>query len=591
MPLDAVCLSAVAGETARRVTGMKIDKIQQPEGDLLLFALRGRGGAERLLISAGSGDARCHLTQARFENPPSPPMFCMLLRKHLTNATIERIVQPPRERMLDISLKAPGITGDTDDRRLVLELMGRAANVILTDGDGVIIDCMRRVGGDLSERRQLLPGLRYRPPPAQNKLDPLGVDGRALPGMLSGAPGDGGVDKWLLDAFFGLSPLICRELQYRAYGDVGIRVSQAVALDGGLRLADAFESAMEDIRRGRFTPFLLSDAAGEPFDFSYARITQYEDALTGREAASFSALLDEFYTVRAARERVRRRAADMTKTVKTSLDRAVRKTEVRRVELSRAREREQYRERGDIIMANIRNVRRGDTLLRAPNLYAEDGAECEIELDPLKTPQQNAARYYKEYTRRKNAEDHMAGQILAGEREIEYLQSVLEEISKAGGESDLSEIREELANSGYLKAKKGARAAKRARSAPMSFTSASGVRILVGRNNTQNDELTHRAAARFDIWMHAQKTPGSHVIVKTDGARPDDVTLRQAAALAAWYSGARGLPRVAVDCCPVRNVKRQPGGRPGMVFYTGFDTIFAEQDKYVDNGELAASRQ
>jgi predicted ribosome quality control (RQC) complex YloA/Tae2 family protein len=587
MPLDAVCLSAVAGETAERLTGMRIDKIQQPEGDLLLLTLRGRGDAARLLISAGSGDARCHMTQARFENPQSPPMFCMLLRKHLTGAAIERIDQPPRERLLDIVLKASDITGAASDKHLILELIGRASNIILTDGDGVIIDCLRRIGGDLSERRQVLPGLRYRPPPGQSKLDPLGVDGRALLGMLAGAPGGRCVDKWLLDTFFGLSPLVCRELQYRAYGDTDMRVAQAVALDGGERLAEAFEAATSDIRRGRFTPFILLDTSGEPFDFSYTRITQYEDALSGREAASFSVLLDEFYTVRAARERVRRRSSDITRTVKTALDRAVRKTAVRRMELERARDREEYRKRGDIIMANIGRIGRGDALLRAPDLYSEDGAECEIALDPLKTPQQNAARYYKEYTRMKNAGKHLSEQILAGERETEYLQSVLEEISKAGGESDLTEIRQELADAGYIKARRGARAEKRARSEPMSFTSSSGTRILVGRNNTQNDELTHRAAARFDIWMHAQKTPGSHVIVKTNGARPDDVTLRQAAALAAWYSGARGSARAPVDYCPVRNVKRQPGGKPGMVFYTDFETIFAEQDKYVKDGTIA----
>ncbi|MDR1588684.1 MAG: NFACT family protein [Oscillospiraceae bacterium] len=588
MPLDAICLSAVTEETATRVTGMKIDKIQQPEGDLLLLTLRGRGDAARLLISAGSGDGRCHLTRARFENPPSPPMFCMLLRKHLTGAMIESIVQPPRERVLVITLKAPDIAGGTEDRRLALEFIGRASNIVLTDGDGVIIDCLRRVGGDLSERRQVLPGLIYRLPPAQDKLDPLEADGRALPGLLAGAPGGIGVDNWLLNTFSGFSPLICRELQYRAYGDADIRVSQAVALDGGRRLAGAFEAAAEDIRQGRFTPFLLLDKSGEPFDYSYTRITQYEGALTGRAADSFSELLDEFHTERAARERVKRRAADITRTVKTALDRAARKTELRRAELERARNRDVYRERGDIVMANIWRIGRGDTLLRAPNLYADDGAECEIELDPRKTPQQNAARYYKEYAKMKNAEKHLSGQIVEGEREIEYLQSVLEEISKAGGESDIAEIRRELAGAGYLRTRGPSKGEKRAKSAPMSFTSAAGTRILVGRNNTQNDELTHRVAARFDIWMHARKTPGSHVIVRTNGAEPDDRTLRQAAALAAWYSGARGAVRVPVDYCPARNVKRQPGGRPGMVFYTGFETIFADQEKYVADGELAA---
>jgi predicted ribosome quality control (RQC) complex YloA/Tae2 family protein len=464
--------------------------------------------------------------------------------------------------------------------------MGRGSNIVLTDGDGIIIDCLRRVGGDLTGKRQVLPGMIYRLPPGQDKLDPLTTGGDTLSALFARAPGDKCVDKWLLDTFFGLSPLVCRELQYRAYGGSDVRMSQAADADGGRGLRAAFESAVSDAADRRFVPFLLLDAEGAPYDYSYMRITQYEGAMTGREAATFSELLDEFYTVRAARERVRRRASDISRTAKNALDRARRKTELRRSELERAKGRETFREYGDIIMANIHAIKRGDALLRSTNLYAEDGAQCEIALDPLKTPQQNAAKYYKEYTKMKNAEKHLAEQILSGEREVEYLQSVLEEISLAEGESGIAEIRQELTDTGYIKARRQGRADKRVRSAPMQFISASGARILVGRNNAQNDELTHRTAARFDTWLHAQKVPGSHVVVKTNGTPPDDVTLKQAAALAAWYSGSRNATRAAVDFCPARNVKRQPGNRPGMVFYTGFETIIADQEKYIDNGKL-----
>jgi predicted ribosome quality control (RQC) complex YloA/Tae2 family protein len=590
MPLDAICLSAVNDEIAPRVTGMRIDKIQQPEGDVLLLSLHGRGDNARLLISAGANDARCHITRARFENPASPPMFCMLLRKHLIGAAIESVTQPPRERALDIALIARGVAGETVRRSLVLELMGRGSNVVLTDDDGVIIDCIRRVGGDINSRRRILPGMIYRLPPPQGKIDPLETRPETLLSLFSGAAGDRCVDKWLLDTFFGLSPLICRELQHRAYGVPDIRASRALDLDGGRRLAEVFGEMAEHIKERRFTPFLLLDASGEPFDYSFTRITQYGDALTYREAESFSALLDEFYTVRAWRERARKRASDITKTVKTAAERARRKTEHRRLELNRARDREEYRRRGDIIMANLSNIRRGDRVLRAPDLYAQNGAECEIELDPLKTPQQNAAKFYKEYAKLKKAEQHLSGRILSGERETEYLESVLEEISKAGSESDLDEIRHELADAGYIKIRRRAGDARRAISSPLSFTSATGARILVGRNNTQNDELTHKTAARFDVWLHARNVPGSHVIVQTNGAEPDDITLRQAAALAVWYSGARGAVRAAVDYCRVRNVKRRPGGGPGMALYTDFETIYAEPGKYIEGpGLLSAS--
>jgi predicted ribosome quality control (RQC) complex YloA/Tae2 family protein len=590
MPLDAICLDAVTGEVAQQIIGMKIDKIQQPAGETLLLVLRGRGGGARLLISAGSGDARFHLTNARFESPAEPPMFCMLLRKHIGGAIVEGVVQPPRERMLELALRAFDITGTPTAKRLIVELMGRNSNIILTGEDGVIIDCLRRVGGDLTDRRQVLPGMLYRLPPGQGKRDPFDARAGEVSRGLAGVSGDMGADRWLLETFSGFSPLICREIVYRAYGETDVSVSRALAGDAGRSLDIAFDSAVTAARERRFTPCLLRETSGVPYDFSYTSITQYGGAFEITEPESFSALLDDFFTERARGERLRRGAADITKAARTALGRAERKTALRRDELVRARGREDLRRRGDIIMANIRSIRRGDTLLRTADIYSHEGAECEIELDPRKSPQQNAAAYYKEYTKKKNAEKYLSEQILAGETEIEYLGSVLEEIGRAVGSEDLEEIRAELSDAGYMRARGGerarGRAGKRVKSVPLSFVSETGFEILVGKNNTQNDELTHRAAARSDIWMHARGAPGSHVIIRTSGAEPDGTTLAQAAALAAWYSGARGARRAAVDYCRAGNVRRMPGGRPGMVTYTNFETIQASQERYVDGGQL-----
>ncbi|MDR1299784.1 MAG: NFACT family protein [Oscillospiraceae bacterium] len=573
MALDAVCLEAVVGELSGSVTGMKIDKVQQPERDMLLLTGRGRGGQSRVLISAGQSDARCHATGARFENPDSPPMFCMLLRKHLAGSTIMALEQPPRERVVDIVTRSPDMAGDLREKRLILELIGNNANVILADGDGIIVDCMRRVGGALTGKRAVQPGLIYRRPPLLSKLDPCQTGAGELLEMLSRAPGGAETGKWLLDTFSGLSPLICREMQYMAYGDTQTRVASIIGGDGGRRLAEAFESVAAIIGERRFEPYMLLDESGEPFDFSYMRIRQYGGKLEVRRADSFSGLLDEFYAERSARERLRRRASDVTKTVKSAIGRAERKIGRRREELERTAGREGYRKRGDIIMANIHGIKRGDTLLRALDLYAEDGSDCAIELDPLKTPQQNAAAYYKEYTKLKNARIHLDGQIRLGEQELEYLLSVKEEISMADGERGLEEIRGELADAGYLRGRRPPKRNGRAASKPLVFTAPSGAEILVGRNNAQNDELTHRVAARSDIWLHARGVPGSHVIIRANGAPPDSATVQFAASLAARYSQARGSLRAAVDYCQARAVKRRPGGRPGMVTYTDFETV------------------
>jgi predicted ribosome quality control (RQC) complex YloA/Tae2 family protein len=306
MPLDAVFLSALRNELDAALRGMRIDKIQQPEQDQLLLTLRGQGASERLLLSAGAGDARVHLTDAAFENPANPPMFCMLLRKHLTGARIGAVAQPPLERSIEIDLDCVDALGEPCRKRLIVELMGRYSNIVLTDREGLIIDCLRRVDSLMSARRQVLPGLYYRRPPAQQKRNPLDMAPEALAGAISSAPGDVSADKWLLDTFAGFSPLICRELVYRAYGETDLRLREL--RDGGRALGRAFSALTGDILSGRLEPVMLLDDLGKPFDFSYTEILQYGSALVREKAASFSALLDAFYTRRFMLERLRQRS-------------------------------------------------------------------------------------------------------------------------------------------------------------------------------------------------------------------------------------------------------------------------------------------
>ena len=578
MPLDAIFLTALQTELDGKLRGARIDKIQQPEADQLVLSLRGGGASSRLLLSAGTGDARVHLTDAAFENPASPPMFCMLLRKHLTGARIISVTQPPLERSADIALDCVDALGENSRRHLIIELMGRYSNIILTDQDGRIVDCLRRVDMLMSELRQVLPGLFYRLPPPQKKHDPLKIMPPGFSDLIAAA-GDGEAAKWLLDTFTGLSPLICRELVHRAYGETGERLGVICARDGGAALSRTFFDLTDDVRAGKFVPVTLLDGDGRPADFSYTEIRQYGGAYQPEIAETFSALLDAFYTRRFASERMRQRSQALTRTVRTAHDRIARKTENQRGELKQTEGRERLRELGDILTAQLHLIQKGMTSFRTVDFYDDSGREIDIRLDPLKTPQQNAAKYYKDYTKLRNAESILTEQIALGARELEYLKSVLEELGRAESERDLSEIRRELIETGYMKLQKSGKKEKQAESAPMRFVSSSGLTFFAGRNNVQNEALTHRLAYKTDIWLHAQKIPGSHVIISANGTEPDDATLFEAATVAAYYSQARESGKVPVDYTHVKYVKKIPGGRPGMVTYTEYKTIVASPDE------------
>jgi predicted ribosome quality control (RQC) complex YloA/Tae2 family protein len=581
MPLDAICLSAIRIELEKEIVGLRIDKVQQPERDELLLSIRGFGRTVHLLISAGTGNARVHLTDAHFENPQTPPMFCMLMRKHITGAKIAAVTQPPFERVIDFQLDAVDAMGVSYEKHLILELMGRYSNIILTGSDGVIIDCLRRVDTLMSEKRQILPGLLYRLPPTQGKLEISDVSELEFYQMLRSVHKEKTVDKWLLDTFSGFSPLICRELVCRAYGETDLRLHKVIEVDGGRKLAVAFSALKEVVIAGRFVPWMLIDSSGKPRDFSYMEIVQYEGIYTGERADSFSMLLDEYYTRRDKAERVRQRGAAITKTVRNALDRAIRKLAVQSEELKTTTERERMRQFGDIITANLYQMQKGMTELHTVDFYSPDNEICVIPLDPLKTPQQNAAKYYKNYTKAKTAEKYLTEQIRLGRTEVAYLESVLEEISKAEGERDLSEIRQELIDSGYIRKPKTSKKDRRVEQRPMHFVSSSGMDIWVGKNNAQNDRLTLKTAFKSDMWLHTQKIHGSHVIISCGGSMPDERTLTEAAELAAYYSQGRDSANVPVDYTPVKFVKKPAGSRPGMVIYTNYKTLYVTPDENV----------
>ena len=581
MPLDALCLSGVVHELQNALSGAKIDKIYQPGRDEVVLALRAPAGNVKLLLSANPSHPRAHLTQISRENPDKPPMFCMLLRKHLSGARLLELVQPPMERVVDLRLEALDELGDRVERRLVLEAMGRHSNLILLDGEGRIMDCLRRVDSDMSARRQVLPGLFYRLPPAQEKLAPSSLDRAALESALAAAPEESQADKWLLDTFGGLSPLICRELAFRAGGATDARLHQ-MGEGGRSRLLDELEGLLRSVQENSFTPVML-EKEGHPSDFTFQPISQYGPAVSCVPFPSFSALLDRFYEQRENQERVHQRGQDLIRSVTNARDRAARKIGLQEQELAATRDRERLRQFGDIITSNLHAMEKGMSRLTAADFYDPECPQIHIPLDPLLTPQQNAAKYYKEYNKAKTAESILTLQLEKGRRDLDYLNSVLEAIALAEGERDLQEIRQELTDTGYLRRPSKARdRGKRVASKPMEFRSSSGLRISVGKNNTQNDLLTTKQAFKSDLWFHTQKIHGSHVILWTEGGQPDLTSIQEAAQLAAWFSQGRASGKVAVDYTPVKYVKMPGGARPGMVVYTTYETAYVAPD-----GELA----
>ena len=565
MPLDAICLSGLTRELRNKLTGAKIDKIQQPERDMVLFTLRGNGESMRLLCAVGTGNARVHLTRASFENPAEPPMFCMLLRKHLLGARIAGLEQPEGERMLIFRLDTRDELGIEAKKKLIVELIGRSANLILVDAEGRIIDCLRRLDFGGSAERRMLPGMLYRMPPGQGKPYLIRLSEEQVEEMLAHADRSKPIDKWLLDSFSGLSPLVCRELAYRCGGDYTL-------------LPPLLNAFSESVRAGELEPWMACEGK-RPLDFSFMSLRQYGAAVTCVRQPGFSEMLDLFYSDRDRLEQQRRRAQTLNKSVRLLRDRQARKLGLQKEELLRTEERETLRKTAELITANLYRIRKGDSVLRCEDYYIEGSPEIEIRLDPLKSPQQNAARMFREYARQKAAREHLTRLIEDGEAHLDYLNSVLALIASAESEKDLSDLRRELIAGGILK-EKGSRKPDRSKpQAPLRFVTDDGLEVLVGRSNLQNDELTTKLARRTDLWLHTQKTHGSHVLLRCEGQEPPPASLEQAAVLAAYYSQGRGAGKIPVDYTMVRHVRKPAGALPGKVIYTNYRTVVVQSDE------------
>ena len=560
MAFDAFYLSCVLGEV-RALGDARVEKIHQPSRDTVILHLRGRENRSKLLINPNPAAPRLHLTAANPENPAEPPMFCMLLRKHLSGARLVEVSQPPMERMAVFTFSCIDELGHAVQKRLVAELMGRTCNLYLLGPDGRIIDCLRRIGLDETSRRPALPGLNYQMPEPIIKADPLNHD---YVNLLSKPGADILADR-LMDELGGLSPLICREAALFAAGDTDARVEGLDAESVGEKLALFFTEHLNHP-----APCYFAAPDGTPKQFAFCPIRQYGGYET---ADSFSGLLDSFYTLRDRKDTMRQKSQAVRKTVTNLCQRLTRKLAVQEKELTATYDRERLRQFGDIVTANIHRITKGQTLLQAEDFYDEDMKIVDIPLSPILSPQQNAAKFYKDYARMKTAERELTRQMTIAREELEYLRSVLDELNRAQTEQELDEIKQELQAGGYIKADSGKKRIKQSKLPPMRFESTDGYPIYVGRNNRQNDELTFKLARKDDIWLHASKVHGSHVIISCGGTTPPDDTVTQAAQLAAYYSETTAGQNIPVDATTVKQVKKVPSGKPGMVIYHTYRTV------------------
>lgn len=570
MALDGAFLHIVKKELGHLIGG-RVDKISQPSREEVVIAFRTHGGNCKLLISASAGSARVHITKKSIENPKVPPMFCMLLRKHLGNGRLLDIRQDGLERILYFDFEAMNELGDMVKVTLAVEIMGRCSNLVIINADGKIIDSIKRVDAEMSRERMVLPGMTYTYPPRDNRLDFRNCAAEDIVNAAEQLP-DCDLSKALIKIFEGLSPIVAREwVYYAAQGDDAVKSD----LHGELleRLAFVINQTARECDENRCTFTVVKDKEGLLKDFSFIPINQYVGLMDTKELDSACDLLDYFYSERDSISRMKQRSQDMYKLLLNATDRISRRLANQRMELKESENREEFKLKGDLISANLYRVEKGMASVRVENFYDENCPEIEIKLDPRLTPSQNMQHYYAEYRKADTAEKILTEQIIKGEEELAYIDSVFDALTRTNGEDEVNELRMELAEQGYIRAAKLKGKPPKSHP-PLEFKSPEGFTILVGRNNKQNDMLTTKLAEKTDIWLHTKNITGSHVIIRANGQEIPDDTIIYAARLAAFHSKAKNSSQVPVDYVPVKFVKKPSGSKPGMVIFTNNRTLY-----------------
>ena len=573
MALDGIFLTKVKSELNDKAVGLRVDRVNQPTPDEIILNLRGRNGNYKLLICVRADSPRLHFTSHNIDNPPVPPMFCMLLRKYLTGACIKGFRQFESDRIVFIDFDATNEIGDRIEVSLCVEIMNKYSNLIFIR-DGKIIDALKRVDITTSSVRQILPGMEYKLPPKQDKLNLADCDTEAVTARicsysekcLSGA---------IMASVQGVSPVVAREISHRICFE-DILVSQ-LSSDN----VDALKNELSDIKANLESYgeiYMLAEKKGKPKDMSHIPVRQYGDLFECRKYESPSELLDDFYYERDRINRINHRGRELIKLLNKLIERTARKISLQREELKRCEDKETFKLYGELIVANLYRLTKGTNYYEVENYY-DNCNLIKIPCNPALSPAENQKKYYKDYRKAQTAEKLLVGLISQGENELVYLESVLDELSRADTDTEISLIRLELSQSGYIKNIKAGKHKPPKELPPYEFRTTDGFRVLVGRNNIQNERLSLKTARKTDMWLHTQKTPGSHVIICGDGKEISDLAIEEAAVFAATYSKAKDSSLVPVDYTRVKQLKKPVGGKAGMVIYHEYWTIIVNPDK------------
>lgn len=568
MALDGIFLSTITSEIRNEIIDCKIDKINQPEKDELLISIRGKKNI-KLLISANATYPRIHLTDISKVNPMQPPMFCMVLRKYLTNGRIKNIYQLDSDRILCMDISNTDELGFDSIYTLIVEIMGRHSNITLIRArDNKIMDCIKHITPEINSFRTLLPGMEYKYPPKSEKLNPFNFSYDEVTARVK--ENNFILDKnFLFNVFTGFSKIISKDLFIRASFKEPVTIPS---------LLHEVEELLNSLGNNKFN-FVIYYDGNKPIDFYCYPLVNYEDRIN-KEFPTASKLLDSFYSEKDKQDRIKGRTQDIEKLISTNLDRCYKKVEILNSILEEAKEKDTYKIFGELLTANIYSIKLGDKNIKLWNYYSEDNEYLDIKLEENLTPSENIQKYFKKYNKLKKSEISALEQIKYAEEEINYLTSVLNSISHINSYDEIHEIREELIEAGYIKFKKTK--IKNKPTKPHHYISSNGLDIYVGKNNIQNDYLTLKFANKNDLWFHTKNIPGSHVIIRGKNISESDIM--EAAILAATFSKAQNSSNVPVDYTEIRNVKKPSGAKPGMVIYSTNKTI------YVNPGEIKIKR-
>ncbi|MCL7746406.1 Rqc2 family fibronectin-binding protein [Halalkalibacter alkaliphilus] len=564
MSFDGFMTRAMTHELETLLTSGRISKIYQPYKTELVFTIRAKGKNHHLLLSANANFARIHITKEKYDNPSTPPMFCMLLRKHLEGSIIEKIEQLDMERVIIFHIKNKDELGDETFKKLYVEIMGRHSNISLVDKKtGVILDSIKHISPAQSSYRTVMPGQVYKLPPEQHKANPFELDDDGLLKLIDFNAGK--IDRQLVGQIAGLSPQLASEITFQSGSFVNRNT-----------LPPAYSAFINRLSEHNYQPEMLITSSGKEL-FSIIPLEHLKGER--KPFQSVSELLDRFYYGKAERDRVKQQAHDLERFLRNEWQKNKKKIKKLEQTLHQAERAKEYQKLGELLTANLHMVKRGDTQVEVIDYYDEEGGTALIKLDPQKSPSDNAQAYFKKYNKAKNSVAVVEEQILKAKEEVQYFDQLIQQMESAAPK-DIEEIREELMEEGYIRRRvKQHKKKKDTKPQLEQYISTSGVEFFVGKNNKQNDYVTNKFARQDEIWLHTKDIPGSHVVIRSTD--PDDNTLLEAATVAAFYSKAKQSSSVPVDYTKIRHVKKPNGAKPGYVIYDNQTTIFVTPNEDV----------